>query len=247
MELQARKELLDRLSKRLRRRKFSAILFAFFLLGVNAFAWFVFNTQVGVEVQGNVASWDIRLRDEDNELVDEAVVEVVDMKPGMETFSKSYLLNNQGEVDASFSYSVEHISILGRNINLTNVNDKLGYCENYYPFSITFSKDMDVIPSLESARFSVIVNWNYEDNTKYYRLNEVYDYNDEFSYYKFISNQYTNFAATASNYLDNRNDLYLEKDDADTYFGMKCHEYEESSGHSCLEIGLLLKVSQVNQ
>ena len=65
--------------------------------------------------------------------------------------------------------------------------------------------------------------------------------------YTLSNNTYSEFSATPSNYLTNLNNLYLDKDDADTYFGMKCHEYESTSGHSCLEIGLLLRVSQVNQ
>ena len=130
MSLQTRKERLEYLQKKLRKKKYMALLFAFFLLGVNAFAWFVFTTSVGVQVQANVAAWDIRLRDENNQLVEEAVIEVTLMKPGMTTFSKTYTINNVGEVDAAFSYEVESISILGRNVNLSSVVDKEDYCEN---------------------------------------------------------------------------------------------------------------------
>ena len=245
MELQTRKEKLELLRKKLRRRKFTSLLFAFFLLGVNAFAWFVFNTQVGVEVHGNVASWDIRLQDENNELVEEAVVEV-NMKPGMSTYSETYIVNNLGEVSAAFSYEVESISVLGHTINLANINDPIDYCENYYPFSVTFSSTTNTIPSLGSTNFTVQVDWDFEDSTKYYHLNDVYAYDSEFQYYTLNNNVYSEFSATPSNYLTNLNNLYLDKDDADTYFCMNCKTYETTSGHSCLEIGLLLRVTQVN-
>ena len=43
MDLQARKEKLDLLSSKLKKKKFWAILLALFTLSVNAFAWFVFS------------------------------------------------------------------------------------------------------------------------------------------------------------------------------------------------------------
>ena len=38
--------------------------------------------------------------------------------------------------------------------------------------------------------------------------------------------------------------LYLEKDDADTYFGERCHTYESSSGEACMIITVKLVAIQ---
>lgn len=242
-KLQTRKEKLERINRKLKRKKYTAILLALFTLGVNAFAWFVFSTQVGAEVHGSVASWDIELTNSNNQLVNNVLIEV-NMKPGMPDFSQTYQIHNQGEVDATFTYEVDSLSILGRNITLTGINDLDDYLENYYPFSITISSNKSVIPSLDTANFTVTVEWDFEDSTKYHALNNVYDFDPGFTYYQLSNGNYVEFNATSSNYLTNRSSLFLQRDDADTYFGSNCKTYEDTSNAACLQIGITLAVQQ---
>ncbi len=48
----------------------------------------------------------------------------------------------------------------------------------------------------------------------------------------------------SNNYLALRDNLYLEKDDADSYFGIKCGEYEENTHNACLKLRLSMIVQQ---
>ena len=244
-KLRTRKEKLERLNRKLKRKKFTAILFALFTLGLNAFAWFVFSTQVGFEVHGNIVSWDIQLRDEENELVNDVVLNV-EMVPGMTDFSKTYRVNNLGDVDAIFTYDISFIRILGRDIDISSINDPYDYLENYYPFSITVSSEDDEISSMDSSDFTVLVHWDYEDSTEYHALNEAYDYDAGFQYYTHDNSGYHPATITSSTYLANRSSLFLERDDADTYFGMMCKDYENTNNEACLQIGITLKVVQEN-
>ena len=109
--LQARKEKLDALNSRLRKKKFMAILLAVFSLGVNAFAWFVFTTRATVKVDGKVASWDVSLRDENDQMVNSVEINV-DMEPGMLEVSKRYEVDNHGEVAVDMTYTVDSLTIM---------------------------------------------------------------------------------------------------------------------------------------
>ncbi|MBP5678882.1 MAG: hypothetical protein J6X28_03545 [Bacilli bacterium] len=242
MDLQTRKEKLDALNSRLRRKKFVAILLALFTLGVNAFAWFVFSTHSDYTYDGRVAAWDVEVK-EGEQLVNNVIV-AVDMKPGMTDFSKTYTINNLGEVTAKVSYAVKSFTILGRTVNMSSISNVDNYLQNYYPFSIQVSTNKTTIAPGESATFNVVVHWDFEDSTAYYQLNDIYDFNETFSYYTKSGSTYNVFNATSENYAANRNSLYLEKDDADTYFGMECGTYQDTTHLTCLELKLVLTVEQ---
>lgn len=243
MDLQTRKEKLDALNKRLKHKKIMAILLAVFSLGINAFAWFVFTTRAEVKVNGKVASWDVQLRDEDDQLVNSVVINV-DMEPGMLEVSKRYEVDNRGEVSVDLTYEVESMTLMGRDVDLTGIADVNNYLKTYYPFSIDLSTDKTIIPSDDTGKFFVKVNWEFERANTYFSLNNIYDYTDGFTYYKKSGSTYTAFETTSENYAANRDTLYLEKDDADTYFGMQCGSYQNATNESCLVLTVKVLVEQ---
>ena len=245
MDLQARKEKLDLLSSKLKKKKFWAILLALFTLSVNAFAWFVFSKYSEYQFTGSVAAWDVEMRDENQQLVNNIIVSV-NMKPGMSTFTKTYEIKNLGGVDAKFTYELQSLKILGRNINVYGIQNPDTYLTTFYPFSIDLSSDKSIITAGDKATFSTVVDWDFEEANKFFALNNVYDYNPTFKYYKLVNDEYTEFAVSDTNYNANRDSMFIEKDDADTYFGMMCGDYQKSSGLDCIEMEILLKVEQNN-
>ncbi len=245
MDLQTRKEKLDLLSKRFKKKKFWAILLALFTLSVNAFAWFVFSKYSEYQFTGSVAAWDVEMRDENQQLVNNIIV-TVNMKPGMQTFTKTYDINNLGGVDAKFTYELQSLKILGRDINVYGIQNQNTYLTTFYPFSINLASNKSVIQGGDSATFTTTVNWSFEEANKYFALNNIYDYNPTFKYYKLVNDEYTEFAVSDTNYIANRDSLFLEKDDADTYFGMMCGEYQDTNNLDCIEMKVLLKVEQNN-
>lgn len=246
MDLQTKNKKIHFLNNRLKKKKYIFLLLALFTFGVNIFAWFVFTAYTGIQVDANVVSWNVRFLDGSTEVHD-ALVSVAGLKPGMSEFSKSFTIQNMGEVNAEFHYEINSLTILGRTVDLSNVSDQVDYFQNYYPFSIEFESSKDVISPLDLAHFTIKINWLYEDLDLYYRLNNVYDYDSAFLYYKYVDDQYNQFTTSSSNYLSERDNLYLEKDDADTYFGMKCKEYEDNTGNACLKLDLTLIVNQKNE
>ena len=51
---------------------------------------------------------------------------------------------------------------------------------------------------------------------------------------------------TEDSFPTRRLDLYLEKDDADSYFGEACADYESANGAACVKYRIELKVKQVS-
>ena len=247
MNLQKRKQLLDSVQRKYKKKKYFVLLMALFTLSVNAFAWFAFTTQTGVEIKGEVAAWDIQFLDDTHEEVHDAIVVVSNMRPGMPDFEKTYIINNQSDVPAKLSYEVLSVSILGREVDLTNISDKDVYLNTNYPFSIQVEQEKINIPSKSSSNFQVQVTWSFESATPiYYKLNNVYDYDEYFTYYSKVENTYQETQISDETYTTNRDSLYLDKDDADTYFGMECKTYETTTGYPCLDINLRLHVEQIN-
>ena len=242
MNLQTRKEKLDALNRRLRHKKVMAILLALFTLGVNVFAWFVFSTHTEFEYDGTVTSWDVQLR-EGEEVVNDFIV-AFDMKPGMATFQKEYEIDNSGGVVAKMSYTIDSIKLMGRTVDLTDVSDPVEHLRTFYPFVVDITSDKTVIPIGDTATIDVVVDWDFEDSSAYFALNNIYDFDQNFVYYKKNGSNYETFEAASSNYDANRSTMYLGKDDADTYFGMQCGVYQDSTDLPCLEIKLLLTVEQ---
>ena len=247
MNLERRKQLLDSIQKKYKKKKYFVFLMALFTLSVNAFAWFAFTTQAGVEIKGEVAAWDIEFLDENQTEVHDAIVVVSNMKPGMADFEKTYIINNQSDVPAELTYEILSLSILGRTVDLTTISDKVTYLHTNYPFSVQFEQEKVTIPSKSSSNFKVQVTWPFESAIPiYFKLNNIYDYDEYFTYYTKIENTYQETQISDLTYPSNRDSLYLDKDDADTYFGMECKTYETTTGYPCLDINLRLHVDQIN-
>jgi len=242
-----RKEKIDSLHRYFKRKKYLSILLALFTLGVNIFAWFAFSANAGLELDGTVASWNVEFKDSDEVITRDIVVEVTNMKPGMPDFNKSIEIESKSDVTANFSYQVLAYSLLGRTVNIHNKGNIITYLRDFYPFSIRLSSDKQVLNYHDIATFSLDVVWPYDSETPlYYGQDEVYDYNQTFYYFTKSGNTYTPSTVTDANYSSLKSNLYLEKDDADSYFGMMCDEYEKTSGAPCLILNVRLLVEQAN-
>lgn len=233
------------LKSTLLKKKYYTIFLALFTLGVNIFAWFAFSSRVGANVEGTVASWEVEFRENSQIVTDDIVVSVTDMKPGMSNFVDTVQVYNTGDVTADFSYTIDSFRLLGHDINLNSIVGVESYLRNYYPFSIYFTPSSTTIGPGSNITFDINIVWPYEDNTKYYKLNEVYEYDRAFKYFNLVGTNYVERSILdQTSYENNLDDLFLGKDDADTYFGMMCHQYEQTSGLPCLTMTMTLKAEQ---
>mgnify|MGYP007070003356 CR=1 FL=1 len=249
MKEEMRKKKLTSLSKKMKKRMYFSILLALFTLGVNIFAWFAFSAQAGLELDATVASWDVEFKDENEQVLSRnIVVEVTDMKPGMDDFNKTIEIESNSDVQATFSYELDSFSLLGVDVDLSNETNPFDYLRDFYPFSIIASADKNTLSYQDTVTFQLDIIWPYDSITPlYYGQDESYSYNDTFSYYtKSGSNYNLATVANVTAYNTQKNNLYLEKDDADSYFGMMCDLYESETGAPCLVLNMRLLVEQLN-
>lgn len=221
-----------------------SFLFALFLIGVNIFAWFTYVSKAGLQLEGNISSWDVEFN-ANGKPTTKVDFYVSDMKPGMLDYSQKVIIHNLGEVSADVSYDIASLSIMGRDVDASNKDEIIRRLISFYPFSVNLNIDSVIIQPQGYTNFSASLSWDYENQEKFYQLDSLYDYNGEFNYYNLVDGKYVvNDSVTADNFNELRNNLYLEKDDADSYFGYACGQYEKNTGKSCLAMKLVLKVIQ---
>ena len=227
-----------------------SLLFSFLLLGINTYAWFVFIDKFDGNVSANVISWDVTFYDEDTS-TDQVSLVISDLVPGMPDYEKQIKVSNNSDVKAKFTYEIVSFELLGTNYvvgeDLTN-EQAIDYLVNYYPFSIEFNKTKDVLgASGDYSDFYITVKWPYEAVDEYFKLNNTMNYLTNVDYYILKNNVYTiDNTVNESNYLDKvGNGLYIESDEADTYWGKLSALYKENhASDSSLKIILNLIVTQ---
>lgn len=240
---------LQKQRKRLKRR---SVFLALFVLGVNAYAWFVFISSASVNVRSNVISWDVNFLDENSEVKDLQIL-TSDLYPGMDTYTKTIKIKNNSDLRAKFEANIDSISVLGEEVsNSSNTyEEKVDYLKNTYPFIVNITYPKDTLDKNDSMDLVITIDWPYEKTDdlarEYYKLTNQYKYDDSVIYYKLVNNSYVDAGITSANFNSNKLNLYLEKDDADSYLGYSCKNYKDSTKQNCFKFHLVLTVTQINE
>lgn len=240
---------LQKQRKRLKRR---SVFLALFVLGVNAYAWFVFISSASVNVRSNVISWDVNFLDENSEIKDLQIF-TSDLYPGMDTYTKTIKIKNNSDLRAKFEANIDSISVLGEEVsNSSNTyEEKVDYLKNTYPFIVNITYPKDILDKNDSMDLVITIDWPYEKTDdlarEYYKLTNQYKYDDSVIYYKLVNNSYVDAGITSANFNSNKLNLYLEKDDADSYLGYSCKNYKDSTKQNCFKFHLVLTVTQINE
>lgn len=237
------------LQKRRKNIKIRSVLLALFVLGVNIYAWFIYFTEAQVNITGNVVSWDVSFRDENSQVVEKEIIADINMYPGMPDYSKTLKILNASELPAKFSYEIEEMTLMGEDIKAGMTTEQLETeLRESYPFVVNFISDKDSMNIGEEMSFTFDVAWpfeNAEGENNYYKLNNYYSYDPSVTYFQYNGFSYDKANITSSSDFGiSINSLYLEKDDADSFWGMMCGSYEKETNKACLTIKLKLRVVQ---
>lgn len=214
------------------------VLLIGFLLTFNAFAWFIYVSKVNTSLDIKVLSWNITFS-VDNTSVRQINLQV-DIYPGMEDYSHTIKITNGSETEARVSFNTTSVRLFGQELTLpTQTEEQKEYdLSNLYPFQVIFNQDEDEIEIASEAEFEVNVKWKYEED-KYFKVLSVFDYDDELTYYTYdeVNDTYVEDQnVTSTNYITKKDNLYLYKDDADSYIGERCGRYTSESNQNCLQI-----------
>ena len=222
--------------------KIRAMIMTGFLFAINTFAWFVFITNGDGKINADVIAWDIAFIDEESqtELLD---IELQDLYPGMEVYSRYIIVKNKSDLDATFAYELQDIYIFGEEYKSEDLEDSL---KNDFPFSIEFSHDKLELDKGDYLNFASYVVWPFEGKEPYVKLNSAYTYSEGFTYYTLEEGEYVEAYVYPMNFDSLvETGLYLECDDADSYWGEKSVTYrEENPEGKALSLKVKLVVTQ---
>ena len=251
-KMEKRKKLSDNLvqldNKKSRKKiVIRSILLVALLLVVNTFAWFTYISRAGLTLNGSVIDWDISFLNE-NGAIKEVIIDITDMKPGMIPFEYDIQIQNNSDVAANIDYTITSAKLLGNELLQEEQEDALvESLKTEYPFILELTSDHDDIQVGQMINFKIMLNWDYQASA-YYKLNSLYTYDAGVYYYTLVDDTYqVDNTVTQENFSEKvATGLYLEKDDADSFFGYACGKYEQETGNPCLQLKVDLNVTQAN-
>ena len=222
-----------------------SLLLIAFLLIVNTFAWFTYITKANLSINGSVVSWEVSFLDQ-NSIVKDVDIAITDMKPGMMHFSKTIDIVNNSDVAAKFTYKITSVEFLGTEIfqgeETEAIRQKL---EQEFPFTLKMIVGKQDLDLTDTSSFEVTMDWTYEED-KYYKVNSLYTYDPAVNYYVLINDTYqVDSTVTEENFQSKvQTGIYLAKDDADSFFGYACGNYEKNTKKPFMDVHIELEVSQ---
>ena len=245
-------EQLEELYLQMRKKRKSlivrTIIMIMFLFGVNAFAWFAYITKADFNFESSVVSWDVDFF-EDSVEVEDVVVMLDEMYPGMDPYNKTITVTNTGEMNGNFSYEIKTATLFGVELvtEATPSSTVMTSLKSDYPFSVSMASTKTMLKPQETLQFTLDLNWEYELPTKtYYKVLDIYKYDPSVVYYVRKSGTYVDSLVTSEKFDTLKNTLFVEKDDADSFFGEMCKSYEQDNpGQQCFSMVIQLKVEQV--
>ena len=148
-----------------RRIRLRTIFLLFITLASNSFAWFIYSTKISNSITAKVQSWNVIFKVGDTESEEFIEFNVENLYPGMEDYEKVISVTNNGDSNASLSYEVESVKILGEELNTDTISDEdiLLMLQNNYPFHINLTLSNQIIAAQtgeENVTFTL--TWPYE-------------------------------------------------------------------------------------
>lgn len=150
----------------IKRNKIGFFILVFFTLAANVFAWFIYSQIVSSEISANVKSWNISMAGEHDGVIE---FELDDLYPGMPNYSDSVELSNNGDMDATVTFTIHSITIMGETHSIEDPEflddpDALqDYIDETYPFTLSYTASSGVIQAESGVMtLSFQVVWPYE-------------------------------------------------------------------------------------
>lgn len=215
-----------------------SLLFVLLGVSINAFAWLSSNNTATVDAEANVSSWIVRFTDKDDVDIKEETYSLW-MLPGMQDDEYPVHASNEGTTDAKVSVEVSDLKILGQAIDLTQAN-----VLNKFPFEFELPGGEITLAAGDETDFSTKISWTYEED-KYFPADDYYGYQEDFVYYTKNGSNYEEAEVTSETYNSLKANLYVYKDDIDTYFGQECGTYQNTTNKPCITFRVKYKATQV--
>lgn len=155
------------------------LLFVFFLIVGNTFAWFIFATRIDNTVDVHVKAWNVVFEAGDSQVIDYVDLNVESVYPGMEDYNYSIKARNNGDVNATLSYEIIEARIFDTVYKSKEAKEadheevlptdktsaELVYeFEHNYPFKIFIDLSNSTITTTGTEYYTINVTWPFESN-----------------------------------------------------------------------------------
>ena len=167
----------------IKRNKLGFFILVFFTLAANVFAWFIYSQIVSSEISASVKSWNISMAGEHDGVIE---FTLEDLYPGMTTHSETVELSNNGDMDATVTFTIHSITIMGETHSIEDaeylddpeaLQDMI---DATYPFTLTYTASTGVIQAETGVMtLSFQVSWPYDsgqDDLDTYWGEKAYEY-----------------------------------------------------------------------
>lgn len=150
----------------LKKVKLSSLILLAISLCCNAYAWFIYATKASTGIEAYVTSWNVSFEAGNEDLTTNINIDIEEIYPGMETWTREVGVVNKGETPAILEYSINSMTVLGQTysvgvdgITKEDIMNKL----NEFPFKIQIIVDQGNINEMNgTGKFTVQVLWNFE-------------------------------------------------------------------------------------
>jgi len=153
----------------LKRIKLKTLIILIILLMVNTYAWFIYSTRVSTGFSAHIAAWNIKFQAGQEDITDYVNFAVERAYPGMDDYTQTVNVSNEGEMDVVLTYEIKSVTILGETYKedeTTTSDDLLNMIKNNYPFAIDINTSTASLSANGgTGAFVITFTWAYESDT----------------------------------------------------------------------------------
>ena len=133
----------------------------FFILSLISvtLAWFAFSNIVSNNMEISIKAWDININDETGEVSNKLSITLDDFHPGVDTYTKTLTINNNGDLPGLFTYHIKKIRILNEEYTISDEEKLLDQLSQEFPFSFNFSTDTNHLEPSKTLHLNITISW----------------------------------------------------------------------------------------
>lgn len=150
----------------LKKVKLSSLILLAISLCCNAYAWFIYATKASTGIEAYVTSWNVSFEAGDEDLTTNIKIDIEEIFPGMETWTREVGVVNKGETAATLEYSINSITVLGEKYSIgidgitkEDIMNKI----DEFPFKIEIITEQGNLDQQNgTGKFIIQVSWDFE-------------------------------------------------------------------------------------
>ena len=155
--------------KNIRNIKLKTLILLILFFMMSSYAWFIYVDKVSGGLSAHVTAWHVTFKVDDEEVRD-LTLNVGQIYPGMDDFTQTITVINNGEIDGRITYDIKRMVVLGQVYEATNgvtYDDLKNMIAEDFPFSLDVSvegvEDNTILVD-EERNVTITVSWALDED-----------------------------------------------------------------------------------